>query len=42
MVILEDEAGDAKLMATEESEKEEVKSSTLLSLESILFKYLRY
>lgn len=36
MVVLEGEAGDAKLVSAE-NDKEETKSSPLLSLESILF-----
>lgn len=37
MVVLEGDAGDAKPMSSEMTDKEENKTSTLLSLESILF-----
>lgn len=40
MVVLEGEAGDAKAIATEETEKEEAKPPTVLTLESILFRLL--
>lgn len=36
MVVLEGDSGDAKLLSSEETEKEEVKSPRLLTLESIL------
>lgn len=37
MVVLESEAGDGKPFPGEEIDKDETKSSPLLSLESILF-----
>lgn len=40
MVVLEGEAGDAKAIASEETEKEEAKPPTVLTLESILFRLL--
>lgn len=39
MVILEGQAGDAKSIVGEETQKEEVKTAVPLSLESILFEH---
>ena len=37
MVLMEGDSGDAKPISSEETEKEEVKSPRLLTLESILW-----